>query len=124
MSHQLMSDIANSNVKLNKAEVNDKSGPVIDEGVQVKKIDRGAHLGAIVEGVDLNKAEVNDKSGPKLPSAVKVQDRNALISEVANANVQLNKAEVNDKSGPVIEEGVQVKKVIDEGVQVKKIDRN
>merc|ERR1712137_555990 len=96
---------------LKKTEVDDKSAPVIDENAQIKKIDRNAHLGAISEGVNLNKADTVDKSAPKLPSAAKIEDRNAVVADIANANVELKKAETVDKSAPVIEGDVQIKKL-------------
>ena len=61
-----------NDVKLNKAETNDKSAPVIEQGVSVKKQDRKEILAGIND-VKLNKAETNDKSAPVIEQGVHVE---------------------------------------------------
>jgi hypothetical protein len=101
--------------KLSHAETVDKSAPVIDPEVKVKKVDRTGLLSEVEKSHDLKHAEVNDKSSPAIPAAVKTGDHTGLLQEVESegGSSHLKHVEgISDKTAPVIE-----------NVHVKKIDR-
>merc|ERR1711981_442293 len=97
MAHQqLLADLEKV-ARLKDVETVDKSAPVIDGDVQVKTVDRSAHLAALASEHELKHAETEDKSAPKLPKAVTEADRNAIFSSLAEG-VELKKAETVDNS--------------------------
>jgi uncharacterized protein YjbJ (UPF0337 family) len=53
--------------KLHHVETVDKSCPIIEKDVQIKKCDREPFLGEVKEGVDLKHVETIDKAQPKIP---------------------------------------------------------
>jgi len=99
--------------ELKKAETVDKSAPMIDNSVKIKKVDRNSLLEEVKSDHELKKTETVDKSAPVLDSTIHVKkiDRNCLLDEVKSEH-ELKHTETVDKSAPVIEP-----------VTVKKIDR-
>ncbi|PRP89373.1 hypothetical protein PROFUN_01236 [Planoprotostelium fungivorum] len=68
---------------LKHVETADKSGPVIEGGVQLKKHDRAGLLGEITTEHKLNHAETVDKSAPVVSDAKVGQNNHAgLFAEV------------------------------------------
>jgi hypothetical protein len=100
--------------KLVHTETVDKSAPVIDPEVKVKKVDRTGLLSEVEAPHELKHTDVNDKSSPAIPSALKTGDQKGLLEEVEKEGSSHLKhvEDIKDKSAPVIE-----------NVKVKKIDR-
>jgi len=98
--------------KLVHAETDDKSAPVIDPEVKIKKVDRSGLLSEVEKPHELKKTEVDDKSSPAMPAPLKVGDHTGLLEEVSKETNLKHVDNIQDKSAPVIE-----------NVQVKKIDR-
>merc|ERR1712188_126063 len=81
---KITSEIEGGKPALKPTETVDKSGPVIEEGVTVKKVDRAPLLNDIAEGAELKKTETVDKSGPAIDPDVKIKEsaRPALLEEI------------------------------------------
>mmetsp|Transcript_12142 Transcript_12142/g.48839 ORF Transcript_12142/g.48839 Transcript_12142/m.48839 type:complete len:89 (+) Transcript_12142:55-321(+) len=82
----LMAEISKG-TELKAAETVDKSAPIIEEGVSVKKVDRSGFLNEVSAGKDLKPAETVDKSAPVIEDGVKIQEskRPALLAEIKKA---------------------------------------
>jgi len=85
MAEKIIADIEKEHA-LKHVETVDKSGPMIENDVHIKKVDREGFLKAIEKGADLKHADTVDKSGPKVdasdPINLKKVDRNALLNEI------------------------------------------
>ncbi|PRP82160.1 hypothetical protein PROFUN_10431 [Planoprotostelium fungivorum] len=83
MSDKLFAEVQ-AGASLKKTETQDKSGPVIDNEVKLKKNDRGSFLKEVESGAELKHAETNDKSGPTISGDTKVGQNNHgnLFSEI------------------------------------------
>eukprot|EP01120_Amphizonella_sp_Union-15-10_P010483 TRINITY_DN419_c0_g3_i3.p1 TRINITY_DN419_c0_g3~~TRINITY_DN419_c0_g3_i3.p1 ORF type:complete len:101 (+),score=28.32 TRINITY_DN419_c0_g3_i3:60-362(+) len=66
-------------------ETHDKSAPLIDKDVHVKKIDRTGFLEEVTKPHDLKHADVQDKSVPHIEKDVHVKkvDRKGFLEEVS-----------------------------------------
>jgi len=93
-------------------ETVDKSAPVIEKDVVIKKVDRTGFLSEVEGKHDLKKADVVDKSAPHIPAPVKSTDHSSLIKAVEGSETNLKHVDaVHDTSAPVIDKDVHVKKV-------------
>ena len=81
--NKLFSEIEKG-AELKHAETVDKSAPKIEEGVEIKKVDRSGFLQEVEKGADLKKADTVDKSAPVIEEGVKVQEskRPQLLEEI------------------------------------------
>jgi len=85
MADKVISEIAGgAKPELKHAETIDKSAPVIDKSVKVKKVDREGFLDEVSKGKELKKAETVDKSAPVIGEDVKVKknERPALLGDI------------------------------------------
>ncbi|KYQ88553.1 actobindin [Tieghemostelium lacteum] len=79
MSNPLLSEISKG-ANLSHAETVDKSKPVIESGVTLKKNEHGALLTEVTKGAELKHTETVDKSAP-------VIDKDAHIKPSNHANL-------------------------------------
>ena len=86
MSDKLFSEVEKG-ASLKHVETVDKSAPQIDDGVQIKKVDRTGFLSEVEKGAELKPAETDDKSAPVIEKDVKIEEskRPALLAEIQKA---------------------------------------
>jgi len=100
---EVVSSVSNSPKKdLKKVETVDKSAPVIDSDVKIKKIDRKEHLDEVASEHQLKHQETVDKSAPVIEPGVVVKkvDRQSLLSSIEKG-VPLEKPDAtSDRSSP------------------------
>jgi len=83
MADKVFSEIASGSAALKHVETTDKSAPVIEGGVQLKKHDRGSLLTEVQAGTELKHADTVDKSAPAIADAKVGQNSHAtLFSEI------------------------------------------
>jgi len=91
---------------LKKTETVDKSGPVIDSNVNVKKVDRNTLLDDVKSEHELKHTETVDKSAPVIEPtvSVKIIDRVGFLNSIKNGpDTPLEKpTAVTDRSTPPV----------------------
>ncbi|EGC34870.1 hypothetical protein DICPUDRAFT_94694 [Dictyostelium purpureum] len=70
--------------KLNHVQTVDKSEPIIDKDVHIKKNNHDDLLSDISKGANLNKTDTNDRSKPAIDPNTHIKENNkgALLSEI------------------------------------------
>merc|ERR1712098_128862 len=83
MADQVLKDIEGDH-SLKHVETVDKSAPVIDSEVHIKKVDREGFLNEVKADHSLKHVETTDKSAPAIDPEVHVKkvDRTGLLSEI------------------------------------------
>eukprot|EP01103_Thecamoeba_quadrilineata_P002197 TRINITY_DN12191_c0_g1_i1.p1 TRINITY_DN12191_c0_g1~~TRINITY_DN12191_c0_g1_i1.p1 ORF type:complete len:321 (-),score=41.97 TRINITY_DN12191_c0_g1_i1:141-974(-) len=92
-----------SNAPLKKAETVDKSAPVIENDVVIKKVDRTPFLEEIKAEPELKPTETDDKSAPVIePVQIKKLDRSRFLNQVEKGpEAPLEKPNaITDRSAP------------------------
>jgi len=105
MEEDLQDLVLRKTTKKKIVEFHDKSAPVIDSEIKIKKIDRNELLNEVAQEHDLKHADTVDKSAPVIENvSIKKVDRQAFLNSIEKGpDAPLHKpASSADRSSPVV----------------------
>jgi len=89
MTDKAIEEIAKGDHHLKHVDTVDKSTPLIEGDVKIKKVDRDPFLKEVVGGAELSHVEAaSDRSAPKIDDSVHVKkvDREGFLKEIEDAS--------------------------------------